>query len=48
MEFERAKCLLNEALEADEQKNYEDALSLYKQSVEILLKVVSQDFQDYF
>lgn len=40
MEFERAKCLLSEALEADEQANYEDALTMYKQAVEILLKVV--------
>ncbi|KAL5962415.1 Calpain-7 [Taenia solium] len=39
MEVERAKCLLNEALEADEQGNAVDALSLYSQAIEVLLKV---------
>uniref|UniRef100_A0A0R3WKU9 Calpain catalytic domain-containing protein n=1 Tax=Hydatigena taeniaeformis TaxID=6205 RepID=A0A0R3WKU9_HYDTA len=39
MEVERAKCLLNEALEADEQENSADALNLYSQAIEILLKV---------
>lgn len=41
MEVERAKCLLNEALEADEQGNAADALNLYSQAIEVLLKVVS-------
>ncbi|VDK38637.1 unnamed protein product [Taenia asiatica] len=39
MEVERAKCLLNEALEADEQGNAADALGLYSQAIEVLLKV---------
>ncbi|EUB64358.1 Calpain-7 [Echinococcus granulosus] len=39
MEVERAKCLLNEALEADEQDNTVDALNLYSQAIEVLLKV---------
>ncbi|VDD76171.1 unnamed protein product [Mesocestoides corti] len=39
MEVERAKCLLGEALEADEQGNITDAINLYSQAVEILLKV---------
>ena len=40
MEFERAKYLLNEALEADERKRFADALNMYSQAVEVLLKVV--------
>ncbi|VDO03311.1 unnamed protein product [Rodentolepis nana] len=38
-EFERAKCLLDEGLQEDERENYVDALALYTESVEILLKV---------
>ena len=40
MEFECAKYLLTEALEADEKKNFAVAFNMYSQAVEILLKVV--------
>uniref|UniRef100_A0A5K3FHV0 Calpain catalytic domain-containing protein n=1 Tax=Mesocestoides corti TaxID=53468 RepID=A0A5K3FHV0_MESCO len=48
MEVERAKCLLGEALEADEQGNITDAINLYSQAVEILLKVRNESTEETF
>ncbi|BHF63102.1 calpain 7 [Sparganum proliferum] len=42
LEYERAKCILNEACEADGAKCVDEAVALYTQAIELLLKIHSR------